>query len=194
MHPSVPARSEKELIELARSRPGKLNYATSGVGGAPHLAGVEFALRTGVQWTYVPYKGGSQAVADVVAGQADLLFNGMLATYPHVKSGKLRILAVSSAKRMASIADVPTVAESGLPGFETGSWQGVLAPPATPKDIVAKLNAELVRIVNIAEVKERLAGQGAEVLTSSPEAFAAFIRDEKAKWAKVIRESGLKIE
>jgi len=132
VHPSVPAQSVADLIALAKAKPGKLNYAASSTGSAPHLAGVEFAARSGIDWAYIPYKGGAQAITDVVGGQADVLFNGMLATYPHVKSGKLRILAVSSANRVSSIPDVPTVAESGLPGFETGSWQGILAPPGTP--------------------------------------------------------------
>ncbi|MDB5927503.1 MAG: transporter substrate-binding protein [Betaproteobacteria bacterium] len=194
VHPSVPVKTVKELIALAKSRPGKLNYAAASLGGAPHLAGIEFALRTGVSWEYIPYKGGAQAVAETVAGQSEVLFNGMLATYPHVKSGRLRLLAVSSGKRMSSIPDVPTVAESGLPGFETGSWQGVLAPPGTSRDIVAKLNGEIIRIVNAADMKEKLANQGAEVLTMTPEQFGDFIRKEKARWAKVVKDSGAKFD
>ena len=138
VHPSVKATNVKELIEYAKANLGKMNYATSGVGGANHLAGVEFANRTGVQWTYIPYKGGAQAIADVAGGQSNVMFNGMLATYPHVKSGNLKLIAVSGATRMSSIPDVPTVAESGVPGFETGSWQGVLAPAGTPADVVMK--------------------------------------------------------
>jgi tripartite-type tricarboxylate transporter receptor subunit TctC len=194
VHPSVPVKTVKELVALAKSRPGKLNYAAASLGGAPHLAGIEFALRTGVSWEYIPYKGGAQAVAETVAGQSEVLFNGMLATYPHVKSGRLRLLAVSSGKRMSSIPDVPTVAESGLPGFETGSWQGVLAPPGTSRDIVAKLNGEIIRIVNAADMKEKLANQGAEVLTMTPERFGDFIRKEKARWAKVVKDSGAKFD
>ena len=145
-------------------------------------------------WDYIPYKGGAQAIAETIAGQSDVLFNGMLATYPHVKSGRLRILAVSSAKRMNAIPEVPTVAESGLPGFETGSWQGVLAPPATPREVVTRLNGEIIRIVSAPDMKEKLASQGAEVLTMTPEQFGTFIRNEKARWAKVVKDSGAKFE
>jgi tripartite-type tricarboxylate transporter receptor subunit TctC len=194
VNPAVPASSVQELIALAKARPGKLNFAVSGVGGAPHLAGVEFALRTGVQWEYIPYKGGSQAIADVAGGQADATLNGMLATYPLVKGGKLRLLGVSSSHRMSAIPDVPTIAESGLPGFETGSWQGVVAPAATPREIVAKLNAEIARIVGTPEMRDNLGRQGAEVRTNSPEEFAAFFRSEMARWAKVVKDANVKVE
>jgi tripartite-type tricarboxylate transporter receptor subunit TctC len=193
VHPSVPAGSVQELVALAKSKPGKLNFAISGVGGAPHLAGVEFALRTGVKWEYIPYKGGSQAIADVAGGQADVTFNGMLATYPLVKGGKLKLLAVSSAKRMSAIPDVPTVAESGLPGFETGSWQGVVAPAATPRDVVDRLAGEITRIVS-SEMRENLGKQGAEVRAMTPEEFGTFIRNEKARWAKVVKDADVKVE
>ena len=194
VHPSVQASTVKELVALAKSKPDGLSFATAGVGSAPHLAGVEFAMRTGVQWTYVPYKGGSQALSDVVAGHADVLFNGMLPTYPFVTGGKLRAIAVSSAKRTAAAPDLPTVAESGLPGFETGSWQGVLAPAGTPRDVVQKLNAELRRILVMPDVKERLAAQGTEVRADTPESLATFMRAEIARWAKVVKQVGLKIE
>jgi tripartite-type tricarboxylate transporter receptor subunit TctC len=194
VHPSVPAHTVDELVELAKSRPGQLTFATAGVGSAPHLAGIEFALRTGVRWTYVPYKGGSQAVTDVIAGHADVLFNGMLPTYPFVTSGKLRALAVSSARRVAAAPDLPTVAEYGLPGFETGSWQGVLAPVGTPRTNIAKLNAELQRLLALPDVKERLAAQGTEVRAGTPESLEGFMQAEIARWAKVLRQVGLKIE
>jgi tripartite-type tricarboxylate transporter receptor subunit TctC len=194
VHPAVPVNNAQELIALAKAKPGKLNFAVSGVGGAPHLAGVDFALRTGVKWEYIPYKGGSQAIADVAGGQADVTLNGMLATYPLVKGDKLKLLAVSSAKRMSAIPDVPTIAESGVPGFESGSWQGVVAPLATPREIVAKLNAEITRIMTTPEMRENLAKQGAEVRTDSPEEFGTFIRTEMARWAKVVKEANVKIE
>jgi tripartite-type tricarboxylate transporter receptor subunit TctC len=193
VHPSVPAKTVEELVALAKSKPGSLNFATAGVGSAPHLAGIEFALRTGVRWTYVPYKGGSQAVTDVVAGHADVLFNGMLPTYPFVTGGKLRALAVSSTQRVAAAPNLPTVAET-VPGFETGSWQGVLAPAGTSREVVGKLNAELRRILALPDVKERLAAQGTETRAGTPESLAAFMRAEIARWARVIKQVGLKIE
>ena len=194
VHPAVAASSVKELIALAKAKPGKLNFAISGVGGAPHLAGVDFALRTGIDWAYIPYKGGSQAIADVAGGQADVTMNGMLATYPLVQGGKLKLLAVSSARRMGAIPDVPTLAESGLAGFESGSWQGVVAPAGTPRNVVARLNAEITRIVNSPEMRDNLGKQGADVRTNTPDEFAAFIRGEKMKWAKVVKDANVKID
>jgi tripartite-type tricarboxylate transporter receptor subunit TctC len=194
VHPSLPANNVKELIALAKAKPGGLNFAMSGIGSAQHLAGVEFALRAAIQWTYVPYKGGSAAIADVVAGHADVLFNGMLAVHPFMRGGKLKALAVSAPKRVPAAPDVPTIAESGLPGFETGSWQGVVAPARTPRAIVDKLNAEITRILNTPEVKQQLAGQGTEVRAGTPQAMAEFMRAEIARWAKVVKQAGVKVE
>ena len=194
VNPNVPVKSVKELIEYSKAQKGKLNYAASSVGSAPHLAGIDFAMRTGTQWAYIPYKGGAQAITDVVGGQAEVLFNGMLATYPHVKSGKLKILAVSSAERMPSIPDVPTVAESGVPGFQTGSWQGVLAPPNTPRPIVDKINADLIKVLGDQATRDKLSDQGAIVRTQTPEQMQAFIRDETARWAKVVKAANVKVE
>ena len=193
VHPSVPAKTVQELIAYAKANPGKLNFANSGTGGAPHLAGVEFAARTGVQWTYIPYKGGSQAVTDTVAGNANVIFNGMLATYPSVKAGRLRGLAITGPKRVASAPDLPAVAEF-LPGFETGSYQGMTAPAGTPRDVVLKLNAEITRILNTPEMLDMLAKQGTEVRAGPPEALASFIVSEKARWAKVVKDNGIKAE
>jgi tripartite-type tricarboxylate transporter receptor subunit TctC len=190
----VPASNVKELIAHAKARPGQLNFAIAGTGSAPHLAGIEFTQRTGLSWAYIPYKGGAQAVLDVVAGQADVLFNGMLATYGSVKNGKLKALGVSSAKRVAAAPDLPTISEQGLPGFETGSWQGVVAAPGTPREIVLKINAEIARILNTQDMKDKLAAQGTEVRADTPESFAVFIRDEKTRWAKVVKESGAKFD
>jgi tripartite-type tricarboxylate transporter receptor subunit TctC len=194
VHPSVPAKSVKELIDLAKAQPGKLNFAVSGIGGAPQLAGIEFAQRAGVKWTYIPYKGGSDAVAAVAAGQADVLFNGMLATWGTVQGGRLRALAISSAQRVPSAPDTPTVAEQGMPGFETGSFQGVVGPAGIPRDTISKLNSELIKALNSQEMKERFAKQGTEVRTGSPESLGQWLGTEQARWAKVVRESGEKFE
>jgi tripartite-type tricarboxylate transporter receptor subunit TctC len=194
VHPSVPAKTVKEFIELAKSQPGKLNLATAGAGSAPHLAGVEFAARTGVQWTYIHYKGGSQAIADVVAGHANVLFNGMLPTFPYVKGGQLRALAVTSTERLAAAPEIPTMQESGLAGFETGSWQGVLAPRGTPREIVGKLNAEIRRILNLPDVRKMLASQGADVRADTPEVFGRFLASETARWARIVKQAGVKAE
>jgi tripartite-type tricarboxylate transporter receptor subunit TctC len=194
VHPSVPANDMQQLIQLAKANPGKLNFAISGIGGAPQLAGIEFAQRTGVQWTYIPYKGGSDAVTAVVAGQADVLFNGMLATWPSVQGGKLKALAISSAQRVASAPTTPTVAEQGLPGFETGSFQGVVGPAGLPRESVSKVNAELIKVLNSAEMKERFAKQGTDVRAGSPESLGQWLRTEQARWARVVKESGAKFE
>src|SRR5712692_2621976 len=194
VHPSVPVKSVKELIDMAKAQPGKLNFAISGIGGAPQLAGIEFAQRTGVQWTYIPYKGGSDAVTAVAAGQADVLFNGMLATWPSVQGGRLRALAISSAQRVAAAPDTPTVAEQGLPGFETGSFQGVVGPTGISRDTITKLNAELTRVLTLADMKERFAKQGTEVRAGTPESFGSWLRNEQARWARVVKESGTKFD
>src|SRR5437868_2586157 len=194
VHPSVGVNDMRELVAKAKAQPGKLNFAVSGIGGAPHLAGIEFAQRTGVQWTYIPYKGGSDAVAAVAAGQADVLFNGMLATWPTVQGGRIKALAISSAQRVPSAPETPTVAEQGLPGFETGSFQGVVGPAGIASEIVAKLNAELVRALNTADMKERFAKQGTEVRSGTPESLGEWLRTEQARWARVVKESGAKFE
>ena len=193
VHPSVPVSNVQELIAYAKANPGKMNFANSGTGGAPHLAGVDFAARTGIQWAYIPYKGGSQAVTDVIAGNSNVLFNGMLATYPSVKGGRLKGLAVSGTARVPSAPELPTISET-LPGFVTGSYQGLLAAAGTSRDIVMKLNGELTRILNTADMKEFLAKQGTEVRTGPPEALGSFIANEKARWAKVVKEAGIKAE
>ena len=193
-HPSVPANNVKELVALAKAKPDSLNFAVSGLGGANHLAGIDFAMRSGIKWTYIPYKGGSQAIADLMGGQAQVMFNGMLATYPMVKDGKLKALAISSAKRFSAAPDLPTVAESGYPGFETGSFQGIVAAANTPKEIVAALHDAITKILATPEMKTRLEGAGAEVRPMTPEQFGQFIANEKARWAKVIKESGAKFD
>src|ERR671914_1859680 len=194
VHPDVKVKDEKELVAMAKAWPGKLNFAISGIGGAPQLAGIEFAQRMGIDWTYIPYKGGADAITGVIGGQAHVLFNGMLATWPHVTGGRLRAIAISSATRVPSAPDTPTVAEQGLPGFETGSYQGIVGPSGIPRDTVVKLNSELVKVLNAAEMKERFAKQGTEVRTDTPESLGDWLRTEQGKWAKIVKESGAKFE
>ena len=194
VHPSVPATNVKELVAYAKAHPGKLNFAVSGIGGANHLAGIDFAQRTGIKWVYIPYKGGSQAIADLMGGQAQVMFNGMIATYPMVKEGRLRGIAISSPKRFSAAPDLPTVAQSGVPGFETGSWQGIVAAANTPPDVVKRLHAAVMKILATPEMKDRLDKAGAEVREMTPGQFGTFIVNEKARWAKVVRESGEKFE
>jgi tripartite-type tricarboxylate transporter receptor subunit TctC len=194
VNPAVQVKDVKELIAMAKAHPGKLNFAVSGIGGAPHLAGIEFAQRMGLDWIYIPYKGGADAITGTIGGQAHVLFNGMLATWPHVTGGRLKALAISSAQRVPAAPDMPTVAEQGLPGFETGSYQGVVGPLGIPRDSVAKLNAELTKVLNAAEMKERFAKQGTEVRTGTPESLVQWMKSEQAKWAKVVKESGARFD
>ena len=192
VHPSVPANNVKAVITLAKAQPGKLNFATAGQTTAPHWAGILLASRYGIDWTYIPGKGGAQAVLDVASGQADVLFNGMLATLPYVKSGKLKLIAITSAKRNSALPDAPTFAESGVPDFVTGSWQGILAPGKTPPEIVAKLQAETHRILFTPDIKEKLAGQGADPMGTTPAETAEFMRRERERMTKLIKDSAAK--
>jgi tripartite-type tricarboxylate transporter receptor subunit TctC len=192
VHPSVPANNLKELVALSKQRP--LNFAVSAVGSAPHLAGVAVERASGAKWQYVPYKGGAQAIQDTVGGQTDVMMNGMLATLPHVQSGKLKVLGVSKRTRMPLIGDVPTIAEQGVPGFESGTWQGVLVARGTPDAIVQRLNAELVRVIRSPDVRARLAGQGAEVVTMTPADQDKFFNQERARWAQVVAQAQIKLD
>jgi tripartite-type tricarboxylate transporter receptor subunit TctC len=194
VHPDVQVKNVAELVAMAKAHPGKLNFAVSGIGGAPQLAGIEFAQRQGISWTYIPYKGGSDAVNGVAGGQAHVLFNGMLATWPSVTGGRLRALGISSAQRVPSAKDTPTVAEQGLPGFETGSFQGIVGPQGIPREVVARLNAELIKALNAADMKERFAKLGTDVRTGTPDALGAWMKTEQARWAKVVKESGQKFD
>jgi tripartite-type tricarboxylate transporter receptor subunit TctC len=193
VHPSLPVKTVKELIALGKANPGALNFAVS-LGGATHLAGVAFEMQAGFKWTYIPYKGGADIIISLATGQADVAFLGMLATYPHVKSGKLKLLAVSSAKRMASIPDVPTVAEFGLKDFETGSFQGVVAPAGTTNEIVRRLNTELVKALSTPEMTANLTKQGAEPMTMTPDQTGVWLKREIDKWAKVVKAANLKLD
>jgi len=194
VHPSLPARTVKELIALARSRPGEINFASSGHGTPAHLAGELFDSMTGVKLVHVPYKGAAPALADLLGGQVQLMFSTMPPALPHVKDGKLRALAVTSRKRSPAAPELPTIDEAALPGFEAITWHGVVAPAGTPAAIIARLNREIVAILHLPEVVERLSGQGTEALGSTPEEFASYIKSESVKWAKVVRESGAKAE
>jgi tripartite-type tricarboxylate transporter receptor subunit TctC len=190
VHPAVPAKSVKELIEYAKANPGKLNFASSGNGTSVHLSGELFKTMAGVSMTHVPYKGSAQALPDLLGGQVQLMFDNMPSMLPHVKAGKLRALAVTSSKRSPAMPDLPTIAEAGVAGYEASSWFGVLAPAGTPSAIVTKLNGEIVRILGLPEIKERLSSQGAEPVGNSPEQFAAYITAEMTKWGNVVKVSG----
>jgi tripartite-type tricarboxylate transporter receptor subunit TctC len=190
LHPSVPAGSVKELVEYAKARPGQLVYASSGNGGGSHLAMELLKSMARIDLIHVPYKGTGPAVIDLLSGQAKVMFGGMIGTLTHVKSGRLKAVAVSSAKRSPVAPDLPTVAESGFPGYEAATWYGVLAPAGTPAPIVKKLNTEIIATLNHPELKQRMAGQGADPAPTTPEEFAAYIKTEVSKWAKVVKESG----
>jgi len=190
--PGLPASSVKELIALARSQPGKLNYASGGSGSAPHLIGEMFKTAAGVDIVHVPYKGSTPAVNDLMGGQVQMLFTGIPSVSAHLRSGRLKALGITSAKRTPSLPDVATIAESGVKGFDVSPWFGVLAPARTPQALVARLNAELVKAVR--SVHERLARDGVDAVGNSPREFAAFIAAELAKWSKVVKASGAKVE
>lgn len=192
VHPSVQAGSLKELVAL--SKKADLNFAVTATGSAPHLAGVALERASGARWQYVPYKGGVQAIQDTVGGQTQVLMNGMLATLPHVQSGKLKVLGVSKSTRMPLIGDVPTIAEQGVAGFESGTWQGMLAPRGTPEAVIQRLNKELVTIIRSADIRSRLAGQGAEVVTMTPTEQEQFFNKERARWAKVVDAAQIKLD
>ena len=192
VHPSLPVRSVKELIALAKARPGQLSYASSGVGGATHMTAEVFRMLAGVDILHIPYKGSGQAMADLIGGQVPLAFDQITSSLSHVESGKLRALAVTSAKRFASVPQLPTMAEAGVPGYEAVSWNGLAAPAATPADVVTRIRAEVARVVQLPDIKERFFRDGIEPVASTPEQFAAHIRAERAKWEKVIDAAGIK--
>jgi tripartite-type tricarboxylate transporter receptor subunit TctC len=194
VHPSVPARSVKELIALAKPRPGQLTFGSPGNGTPQHLAGELFNTMAVVKMVHVPYKGAVQALTDLLGGRLSLIFSSAPPALPHVKTGKLRALAVTSAKRSSVVPDLPTIAESGLPGYEVINWYGILTPAGTQHEIVARLNAEIVKILNLSDLKERLSPQGLELFSSTPAQFAAYIKNETEKWAKVVKYSGARLD
>ena len=192
VHPSVPVSNLSELVALSHKQP--LNFAVTAIGSAPHLAGVAVERATKAKWTYVPYKGGAQAIGDTIGGQTQVLMNGMLATLPHVQSGKLKVIGVSKSTRVPLLANVPTIAEQGVKGFESGTWQGLVVPANTPPAIVQRLNEVVTRIIRSPEVRERLVSQGAEVYTMTPTEFTSFFERERKNWAKVVAESGVRLD
>jgi len=193
-HPSVPAKTVKELVALARAQPGKLNYASAGSGVANHLAMELFKHMAGVDITHVPYKGAPQAVTDVLAGHMNIMFNSIAPIVGHIKAGRVRVLGIASAKRSPQLPDVPTISEAGVPGFEAVNWFGMFAPAKTPKRIITRLNEAVVKVVRLPEIQSQFAALGADVVGSSPEELAAFIRRDMEQYAKVVKLSGAKVD
>lgn len=194
VHPTLPVRSVQELIKFARARPGQINFASAGSGTVTHLTGEMFKAMTKIDIVHIPYRGSGPAVIDLVAGQVSLMFTSMPGTIEHVHAGKLRVLGVTSAARSPLLPNVPTVAESGVPGFEASGWIGVLAPAGTPKSIISKLNTEIGRVLSASEMLERFRSLGATAVGGSPDKFGAFIRDEIIRWGISVRASGVRID
>ena len=194
VNPAVEAQSVADLIALAKERPGTLNVASSGNGQSTHLAAEMFNAMAGIKLTHVPYKGSAPAITDVMAGHVQLMFDTVMSALPHVQAGKLRALAVSGAERAPVAPDVPTIAEAALPGYEAIAWNGLFAPAGTPRAIIDQLNAEVVRALQSEKVKEQLASLGATARPTTPSDFSTYVRDEVAKWAKVVKESGATVE
>jgi tripartite-type tricarboxylate transporter receptor subunit TctC len=189
VHPSLPVTSVKQLISIARARPGQLNYSTSGVGSPSHLATELFNTMAGVKTVHVPYKGPVEAMTDLLTGRVEMSITSVVSTLPLYRGGRLRVLASTGRTRMTELPDIPTMIESGLPGYEVYVWYGVMAPAGTPKDIVTKLNHELVRIFNLPDVKAKLLANGGELATGTPEEFHDFVRRDVERWTKVIRDA-----
>ncbi len=194
VNPNVRASSVKELIALAKAKPGELNYASSGSGAAAHLAGELFKAMTGVDMVHVPYKGAQPALTDVIAGQAQLMFATSASVIPYIKAGRLRALAVTTVQRSASVPELPTVSEAGVPGFEAITWHGVVVPAATPRPLVERLNLDIVKVLRMRDLRERLESLGAELAPGTPQDFADYIAREIPKWAKVVKDSGARAE
>jgi tripartite-type tricarboxylate transporter receptor subunit TctC len=192
LHPSVPAANVKELIALAKTKP--LNYGSSGVGGTGHLAGELFNSMAGTKMTHIPYKGGGPAMIDLVGGQVQLVFATAASAVPQIKAGKIKGIAVTTIKRAALMPNIPTIAESGLPGFDANNWYGLLAPAKTPRPIIMRLNAEVTKVLAIPEVKDFLFNQGLDPAPGTPEQFGAYIKSEITKWAKVVKDSGARAD
>jgi len=193
-HPSLPVRNVKELVAFARPRPGQINFASAGVGTNPHLSMELFLSMTGIRMTHVPYKGISPGFVDLLAGQVPVMTPSVLSGLPYVKAGRLRALGVTSAQRASAAADIPTIAEAGVPGYEATQWFGVLVPAGTPRTIIERWHRETVRTLKDAEIRNRLVADGATPIGSSPDEFAAYLRAETVKWAKVVKDVGIKPE
>jgi len=194
VNPAVPANSVKELIALAKAKPGELNYASSGSGAAAHLAGELFKAMTGVEMVHVPYKGAQPALTDVIAGRAQLMFATSASVIPYIKAGRLRALAVTTARRSATVPELPTLSEAGVPGFEALTWHGVVVPSATPAPLIERLNRDIVSALRMPDLRERLESLGAELAPGTPRDFADYIAREIPKWEKVVRDSGARAE
>jgi tripartite-type tricarboxylate transporter receptor subunit TctC len=193
VHPTLPVKTVKDLITLDRRNPGQINFASASTGGMPHLAGELFNSMTGTKLVHIPYKGAAPATTDLISGQVTLMFNNMLSSMPQVKAGRLRAVAVTSTKRSAAAPELPTIAET-VPGYEASGWYGAFAPAATPRDIINRLNTEMNRAMKMPDVIQRLAGDGVEAVGTTPEQFAAYLKQEVAKWGKVVKASGAKAD
>ena len=191
VHPSFPPRTVKELIALLKKRPGEINYASSGSGSPPHLFTEQFMIMTGTRMTHIPYKGGGPATIAIISGEVSVYIMAPLQAMPHLKSGRLIALGVTSKNRDPAFPDIPTIAEAGVPGYAMTNWYGLLVPGGTPKPVVSKLNAEIVRILNLRDIKDRLAAEGVTVVGSTPEEFAAFLKDEIAKSERIVKKAGI---
>ena len=194
VNPSSPARTMQELIDLAKARPGKLTFGSSGSGTLPHMAGELFRRRAGIDVIHVPYKGGPQATTDLVSGQIDYLFAITSTALPHIESGRLRVLAVTSKERTPQLPNVPTISESGLPGFEAVTWFGFVVPAGTPREIVDRLNAEIGKVLSKPEVKKQLAAQGIDVAGGTPEQLGGYMREEFAKWGSLVKDAAVTVD
>ena len=193
-HPSLPAKNVKELIALAKSRPGQINYSSSGPGGAPHLGGELLKSMAGINLVHIPYKGSGPSFTDLLGGQVSLTYDSLLQALPYIKEGRLRALAVLGSKRSALLPQTPTVAESGVPGYELTNWFGLVVPAATPHDLISRLYSDVSRVLGQAEVRDKLQSMGADVIGSKPDEFTAFMRAETSKWARVIKEAHIRAE
>jgi tripartite-type tricarboxylate transporter receptor subunit TctC len=194
VHPSVPAKSVKEVIELAKKDPGKWTYASSGNGTSIHMSGAMFTQLTGTDILHIPYKGSAPAVTDLLAGQTNMMFDNIPSALPHIKSGKLRALATTGAKRDPALPDLPTVAEAGVPGYESGVWFGIMVPAATPRDVVMKLNAAAVQATKSPEFVKRMTDLGYNIIPGTPEQMASMLKEELARWAPIVKASGAKVD